>query len=245
MEYTPSKPTPIRRPTLCLLPGLDGTGKLFAPLIEALDTNFDIIVVAYDRATTFPEYVAEAAAQIPTDAPVVFIAESFSGPIAIELMATGNFDLCPSALCATFTKPPLAELLKLVQRIPSGFLRSNVIRDRLARLVLLNGFADKCSANNLMDIISEVSAEKFKERLAILSKVDVTGRMKHVRTPILYIRAARDRLVAPRYGAMIAAQTPVVRLARVEGPHLILQCAAQECAGLIREHVMADHRTDR
>jgi len=32
---------------LVLLPGLDGTGKLFAPLIEALPSSIDIQVITY------------------------------------------------------------------------------------------------------------------------------------------------------------------------------------------------------
>ncbi len=43
------------RPRLCLLPGLDGTGRLYAPLANALADRYDVDVLAYD-STRFQDY---------------------------------------------------------------------------------------------------------------------------------------------------------------------------------------------
>ena len=44
-------------PHLVLLPGLDGTGELFAPLLQALDDDVTASVVRYGAELTFDEYV--------------------------------------------------------------------------------------------------------------------------------------------------------------------------------------------
>ncbi len=73
---------------LILLPGLDGTGELFAPFIEALG-GFETQVVSYppDRAMSYAEHEAFARAKLPSDEDYVLLAESFSGPVGISIAA--------------------------------------------------------------------------------------------------------------------------------------------------------------
>jgi pimeloyl-[acyl-carrier protein] methyl ester esterase len=52
-------------PHLVLLPGLDGTGELFAPLLQALDENVTTTVVRYGAELTFDEYVESAGKVLP------------------------------------------------------------------------------------------------------------------------------------------------------------------------------------
>jgi len=70
---------------LVLLPGLDGTGELFAPLLQALGDRCPTSVVRYGAELTFDEYVESAGKALPDQC--VLIAESFSGPFAIALAA--------------------------------------------------------------------------------------------------------------------------------------------------------------
>src|SRR5262245_41048704 len=73
------------RPTLVLLPGLDGTGKLFGPFVERAHATFDVKVVEYpaDERLGYPELEALVGRGLPTSGPFFLVAESFSGPIAI------------------------------------------------------------------------------------------------------------------------------------------------------------------
>ena len=76
---TPSK--------LVLLPGLDGTGAMFAPLLRVLPKDVLVESVTYPESLErFDEYVKFAAAALHSVADAVLIAKSFSGPIAISLL---------------------------------------------------------------------------------------------------------------------------------------------------------------
>ena len=81
-----------------LLPGLDGTGLLFKPLKAAIPTETPIALVSYPTWTpySYQALVTLVSAAVPTNAPYVLIAESFSGPIAIQVAATVEHP--PSAL---------------------------------------------------------------------------------------------------------------------------------------------------
>jgi pimeloyl-ACP methyl ester carboxylesterase len=79
----------VGEPSLILLPGLDGTGDLFRPLLDVLPPGIDFLVVAYpaDRPLTCDELLPILAEQIPPDRPLVLVAESFSGPLALRFAA--------------------------------------------------------------------------------------------------------------------------------------------------------------
>ena len=88
------------KPHICLLPGMDGTGLLFKPLLGSLAGKCDISIVTHSRANTFPELVEEVEEQLPGDRRISLVAESFSGPVAVELMARQKLDIGASVLCA-------------------------------------------------------------------------------------------------------------------------------------------------
>ena len=69
---------------LVLLPGMDGTGDLFAPLLSALPPALRTIVVRYpcDRPLGYA-----GRTRGPKDQPFVLLGESFSGPIAAAIAA--------------------------------------------------------------------------------------------------------------------------------------------------------------
>ena len=70
---------------IILLPGLDGTAKLFEPFIAAAPSRFSVTPVALPCEKLTYEELADSVASTVPDGPVVVIAESFSGPLAIAL----------------------------------------------------------------------------------------------------------------------------------------------------------------
>lgn len=71
---------------MILMPGFDGTGELFSPLIAALSPHHRPTVIRYRDERTFDDYIDTASAALP-ERDAILIAESFSGPIALGLMA--------------------------------------------------------------------------------------------------------------------------------------------------------------
>src|SRR6187402_2819704 len=91
-------------PTLVLLPGLDGTGDLFKPFIEALTPDVSTITVSYSSVShsTYADCQAVALSRLPQQDPFVLVGESFSGPIAIALAASRPAGLRGVILVGTF-----------------------------------------------------------------------------------------------------------------------------------------------
>ena len=72
---------------LLLLPGMDGTGRLFGPLLRALPPALSPVVVAYpvDQPYGYAELLPLVEAAAPAGAEFVVLGESFSGPLALLL----------------------------------------------------------------------------------------------------------------------------------------------------------------
>lgn len=78
---------------LVLLPGMDGTGTLFDPLLAVLPKTCQIKVIKYptDASLTYEELERYVIERLPIGrSPLIVIAESFSGPIALRLAARAH-----------------------------------------------------------------------------------------------------------------------------------------------------------
>ena len=95
-------------PLLVLLPGLDGTGQLFAGFVRVLGTGVETQVLSYpkEKPLGYQELEALARASLPTDRAFVVLGESFSGPIAIRIAADPPSGLVGVILCGTFVRNP-------------------------------------------------------------------------------------------------------------------------------------------
>ena len=101
MEY-------LRDQSIILMPGLDGTGLSFEPLLKFIPDNVNITTIRYpaDKLLSFEEIVECAATQVAAGHPPLVIAESFSGPVAVQMIASGRIRAKALVLCATFAKSP-------------------------------------------------------------------------------------------------------------------------------------------
>ena len=113
--------------SLILLPGMDGTGQLFEPLVSALAGEFEIKVVTYPTSTPlgYSELEAIAREAIPKEGSYVILGESFSGPIAIALAGFhfgtryGTPVVAPTATVATDNSAMQRELADLRAKVDS------------------------------------------------------------------------------------------------------------------------------
>ena len=66
----------MTKPLLVLIPGLDGTGALFQPLLDLVPETIQTKVVKYSDCDSrqFESIVAHVQKQIPTAQPVVIVA---------------------------------------------------------------------------------------------------------------------------------------------------------------------------
>lgn len=100
---------------LVLLPGLDGTGKLFCPFMQQFPDPSLITVIPYpmDQHIPYAQLADYIAPLLPTGKPLAILGESYSGPVALQLAARDDIAVHKIILVATFAKYP-ASFLKTV-----------------------------------------------------------------------------------------------------------------------------------
>lgn len=221
---------------LVLLPGMDGTGRLFGPLLRALPPGWDATVVRYppDRRMGFAGYLTIVREAVPGAAPHVLVAESFSGPIAIEHASTRPPGLRALVLSATFARNPLPPSLHRL-----GILaRPALFWARPPRSAVRAFLGDReCGAEILDDalaVVRSVSPAVMAHRLRMVLELDVTPSLAAIEVPVLYLGGSADRLVGLRGLAHIAAHLPGLSSAVLDAPHLLLQARPEAALREIR-----------
>ncbi|OGT72765.1 MAG: hypothetical protein A3H44_07180 [Gammaproteobacteria bacterium RIFCSPLOWO2_02_FULL_57_10] len=224
-------------PRLLLLPGLEGTGRLFAPLQAALADDIEIVVIAYRDEQTLEEYVQSVANRM-ADTNNVLIAESFSGPIALALLSRYPSRIRCAVLCATFAVSPLRTFCRAARFMPTWGFRTSPLRRALIRLFALNGETHQPIVQEIMAVTGSVPAAVTKSRLAVLSQIDLRPVLASIHLPVLYLQASRDRVVSRRLSRQVIEGLPRVEARVIDGPHMLAQTRARECANAIKEFLL-------
>lgn len=222
--------TETTAPALILLPGMDGTGELFQPLITALDGRFELIVLRYpvDQPLDYPALQALVRQALPQTRPFVVLGESFSGPIAVAIAAANNPLLKGLVLCCSFVcnpRPRLGRLSFLLKLLPLARAPLGAIST-----VLLGSFATPALRQSLAQAVAQVAPRVMQARLRAVVAVDVSQALRASRVPLLYLRASQDRLVPTRAGERVASLRPDAQMVTLDGPHCLLQAAPDEAA---------------
>jgi pimeloyl-ACP methyl ester carboxylesterase len=204
-------------PLLLLLPGLDGTGELFAPFIAAAPPGVEVRALALpdDRVRTYPELAEWVCAQLP-ERSVVLLGESFSGPLAV-LAAQRSDRVEGLVLSTTFVEPPLPRVFArcpdvVWSRPPPAFVLKALLTGGDGRL-----------AAAVRGAIRRAPPATIAGRIAAVLRVDVASELSALSCPVLYLQARRDRLVSLGCASRIQALRPSTELAIIDAPHLLLQ----------------------
>lgn len=223
---------------LVLLPGMDGTGDLFAPLIPSLDAALDVAVVRYprDAPLDYSELEAIARSACPENRNYFLLGESFSGPLAIKIAATRPAGLLGIILCSTFAtnpRPRLGVIGRLATLFPVTFAPA-----RLISFALLGRFATRQLCRLITASVRSVGAKALQARLRAVLEVNVLADLAELRVPILCLCASEDRLVPEASLAQICAANPTVQVVHIVGPHCLLQARPQQAAAAINEFIV-------
>ncbi|HJR74136.1 MAG TPA: alpha/beta fold hydrolase [Luteimonas sp.] len=218
-----------------LLPGMDGTGELLTEFAVALAPEFEAIVVAYPNevALDYAALTELAAERLPRDEPFLLIAESFSGPIAIELAARKPEGLIGLVLCASFAKVPKSPMLRAFEAILRTF-PSTKLPVGLAMPWLMGRWSTRDWARRVRDAVRNVSAGAMRARLSAVADVDVTRLIPQIDCPLLYLKPSRDRLIGDAGWRAIRDLSRNAVCIEIEGPHFLLQAKPLECAAAVK-----------
>jgi pimeloyl-ACP methyl ester carboxylesterase len=222
-----------RAPTLCLLPGLDGTGHLYRNLVRCLDADFEVRTLAYDsrRFDGYSPLADALAPQLPRDRDFVLIAESFAGPLAAELAGRCPQGLRALVLAASFVSSPLPAsrllagvLERLPATLPPGLL--------LERMLAGRGAGGELRAE-LQAVLRTIPTEVLRRRALAALRSDAGKALASLQVPVLYLQGTRDRLIGRRAGNQVLRLARDAELRRIDAPHFLFQVSADAAVAAI------------
>jgi pimeloyl-[acyl-carrier protein] methyl ester esterase len=217
------------KPTLVLLPGLDGTGKLFRWFTQQLPADQPWVTVQYPTSNSAElDTLADIAhAALPEIGPAVIIAESFSGPVALRLLARKPRNVVGAIFVASFARRPSPALL-FAQMVPAQAIAFFAGIEILLKTFCVDANTPTARTKTIRDVLKDFPPSVLKARLNLLRRVDESEMLKQIGIPVLYLRASNDRLIASRCAADFN-DVAECSMETIPGPHFLLQARPEEC----------------
>ena len=144
---------------IILLPGLDGTGRLFTCFSAALDSGVDPVVLTYpdDPGLGYADLFKVALDLLPKKEPYMILGESFSGPIAIKIAATKPSMLRGVVLVNTFVSCPRPFLIKIARLIPKNIINRPPMM--VLKILLRKKEYDTDPIDSIKEVVSSLTSE--------------------------------------------------------------------------------------
>lgn len=229
------QPEPL---TVVLLPGIDGTGKMFGPLIGQLPDWLTPLVLDYPTqdVLSYPQLVERLGPRLP-DSPFIMLAESFAGPLALMLCENAGRQLKALVLCATFVSNPRPWLSKLAPLVLYEWVMAQPPRKWMARLFVTGDAPDELLERALAihkTVAPRVTLNRLREVLA----VDVRDIYRNCRIPLLHLYAQHDHLITSHPTRELQRLRPDVPSIGIDGPHFLLQTRPAQCSRAIETYLL-------
>lgn len=226
-------------PTLVLLPGLDGTGDLFARFVSSLPPSLLAKIVCYptERPLSYAELFPLVMEVIPQSQPFVLVAESFSTPLAAKLAGANLAGLKGLVICTSFISNPIRGWLRALRGLARPILFRVSPPQFVLNRFLIGAKAPRDLRNEVRRTLRSVPPEVLAFRVQAVMTCDATEELARISVPILYLQAGHDRLVGKSAFEEISKLKPDVILKVISGPHLLLQREPQKAADTIMEFI--------
>jgi pimeloyl-[acyl-carrier protein] methyl ester esterase len=223
---------------LVLLPGLDGTGVLFRPLLAALPSTLTPVVIGYPTRERlgYSELHKLVVGKLPKNDPYVIVGESFGGPLSLRIAAESPRGLRGVILAGSFVSCPFAAVPQWMEHLvhPWPFQAFPWFIKLKSRL----GIYETSEHSSLsMEAISQVAPTVFAHRIREIIRVDVANELKACTVPIMYLQGQRDMIVSSANLRRILALKPTVHVVSIRSSHMILKTQPVAAAHAISEFV--------
>ena len=210
------------RSTLVLLPGMEGSGVIFGPLMATAPVGVEVVTITYPAGAknSYEDLLPLVRALLPRGRPFHLLGWSFSGPLALLAAAENPPGLRGVVLASSFVRRP--------SWVPRGMHR--LARPWLFKLypaaAQAKALLGRRSSPELRRLLREAHALAGAEALACRVRaamtVDATAELRACPVPVLYLRGTADEVVRARCADEIRAVVPSVEIVELAGPHLTL-----------------------
>jgi len=231
---------------MILLPGLDGTGRLFEKFITQLPPEWPVRVMSYPQ-TGAQDYAVLAdviVAQLPKSRPYVLVAESFAGPLALQISTCAGANLNALVLSTTFVQNPRPQLSRLAPLLLREGLLSLHPPDWMLRWLLTGFDTGSDLLEMLRTVLGELPPRVLRQRLQSVMAVNVTAQLQACNTPILHLYARQDHLIPASASRLVRQLRPDLTSIGIDGPHFLLQTRPRECLRHLRRFLQPQGVTD-
>ena len=207
-----------------LLPGLEGTGRLFARFLAAGTGALDLRVVRYppQRALGYQGLLELVQDQLPREDRWALLAESFSGPLGLQLAAEPPPGLKALVLAASFHRRPARRWLTAFRTAAPLFFNAPMPAPAV-RALLAGPDAPGDLVTEVRAAVSAVPGRVMVARAEQALEVDASAELAASRLPLLVLAGRNDHLLRRAIPEEIRKLRPDAEVHVLDAPHLVLQ----------------------
>jgi pimeloyl-ACP methyl ester carboxylesterase len=223
------------RPLLTLLlPGMDGTGRLFSRFVAAGSGALELRALSYpaDRFIGYADLEAAVRREIPAGRPFALLGESFGGPLALRIAADPPPGLVGLVLAATFHRRPAARSIAALRLLSPAFFRLP-LPPHAVRLLLAGRDAPDDLVSEVRAAVGSVKGSVMASRAREALRVDATDLLWTCPVPLLFLGGKQDRLLRSALPIEVRALRPDAEIRMLEAPHLVLQRCPKESMRIV------------
>ncbi|HUQ88627.1 MAG TPA: alpha/beta fold hydrolase [Vicinamibacterales bacterium] len=238
---------------LLLVPGIDGTGKLFYRQIPSLERNFTVTAMRLrDDALTMDDLVADLHAEVERVSAdggrVSLLGESFGGALTLSYAVAHPERVDRLVIVNSFahfgSQARLWLGYHLLRATPWGMMR--IVRQLNARR-MHSPHTERDEIRRFHELMRAATREGYLSRMRILRDYDIRHQLPSISAPVLYLAADRDTLVpSVEQARLMSALTPRAKMRILEGHgHSCLIAPDMDLAAIVADWLGAEDGMDR
>lgn len=214
----------VTRPPLLLVPGIDGTGRLFYRQVPHLERRFSVTSTRLrDDAASMRELVDDLHGEVtraaPDGQPVTLLGESFGGALTLTYALTHPDRVERLVILNSFAYYPQAMLrvgYQLLRATPWSVM--HLVRRVNARR-MHSPHTEPEEIRRFLEVMrATTTREGYLSRMRILRGYDIRPRLPELRAPALYLAADQDTLVpAVKQARLMSDLSPAGTMRVLEG----------------------------
>lgn len=241
--YDPRVQTVGMGPPLVLVPGMDGTGRLFYRQVPLLARDYRVATYALrDSAPSMSVLVDDLAEVVralsATGEPAVIVGESFGGTLAMSF-AVAHPELVRALIVVNsfpYFRPQYRLRLAIAGLSVMPWGAMGLVR-RLTAFRLHSRYTHRDELRRFLREIKATTRDGYLGRLRILRGYDVRSQLASIIAPALFLAAERDHLVpAVEQAAYMVSRTPRATLQVLRGHgHICLIAPNVDLRAIIAE----------
>jgi 3-oxoadipate enol-lactonase len=202
-------------PGLVLVPGMDGTGRLFYRQVPSLSKRYTVATYALrDTASSMNTLVSDLAAVVDAVSPpgdrATIVGESFGGALGLSFALAHPERVAALVVLNSFPYfAPQGRLRLAIAALGAMPWGAMAVVRRLTATRMHSRHTHRQEIRRFLELSADITREGYLGRLRLLREYDVRPRLPDLRVPALFLAAELDHLVpSVEQARLMASRTP-------------------------------------